>query len=181
VEHHARPRRQFVRLACNAALVLLAAAMAAGVWFAFNAWQLASQRLGMLSVALLVFAPILAIAVILRRPAGPTGPGSLLASDLVDAIDRVDDSMHYVRLCRAHVGVACCSACLFWVCQWFGYFRLSEFLVFFTAASTAAAAYLPWLASRERRLYDDRAEYRRLLGEFESAASRAVVQQLNTG
>jgi len=42
--------------------------------------------------------------------------------------------------------------------------------VFYTVACTVAAiACLPWLAARERRLHDERAEYRRLLGEARAA------------
>jgi hypothetical protein len=169
VKHHARRRRQFLRLAWNFALVIVTAAMGAGAWLAFIAWQHASQPLGMLSVALLLSAPMLAVAVILARSVGSTAPGESLASASVDAIHQVDDSLLILRLCRAHIGVASSFVFVLWFCQLTGYVRLMEFLVFYTVACTVAAvACLPWLAARERRLYDDRAEYRRLLGETES-------------
>jgi hypothetical protein len=173
VEHHSRRRRQFVRFAWHFALVVAAAAMGAGVWLMFIAWQLASQPLGMLSVTLLLSAPMLAVAVFLARPINSSGPENPLASDWVDAIHRVDDSLRIVRLCRAHIGVAGSFVLVLWYCQLTGYVALMEFLVFYTAAcAVAAVACLPWLAAREHRLYDDRAEYRRLLGEAEAAPCR---------
>jgi hypothetical protein len=151
----------------------VAAAMGAGAWLAFIAWQRSSQPLGMLSVALLLSAPMLAVAVILVRQAGSAAQVNSLASDFVDAIHQVDDSLRIVRICRAHIGVACSYVLVLWFCQLAGYFELMEFLVFYTVACTVAAgACLPWLAAREHRLYDDRAEYRRLLGEAEAAPWR---------
>jgi hypothetical protein len=151
--------------------------MGAGVWLAFNAWQLASQRLGMLSVALLLSAPMLAVAVILSRPAGSTAHGNSLGGNLIDAIHRVDASLRIVRLCRAHIGVAGSFVFVLWYCQLTGYVDLMDFLVFYTAAcAVAAMACLPWLAACERRLYDDRAEYRRLLGEAEHAPWSAITE-----
>lgn len=170
MEHHARRRRQFVRLAWNFALVFVAAAMGAGAWLAFIAWQLGSQRLGMLSVALLLSAPMLAVTVIPARSAASTGQGNSLASDLIDGIHRVDDSLRIVQLCRAHVGVAVSFVFVLWFCQLTGYVDLLEFLLFYTVAcALAAVTCVPWLATRERRLYDDRAEYRRLLREAGAA------------
>jgi hypothetical protein len=51
----------------------------------------------------------------------------------------------------------------------FGMLSLKGFLVFVTFACTVTAvAYLPWLATRERRLYGERAELQQRLGEVES-------------
>ncbi len=153
--------------------------MAAGGWLAFNAWKLGSQRYAMLSVVLLLSAPILAVAVMLSRRGRAIEEGASSAIALIDALHRVDDSLRMVRLCRAHVGVAGASACVFWVCEWFGYARQIEFLLFFTVAClVTGAACLPWLASRERRLYDDRAEYRRLLSESGASAWGMVEKGL---
>ena len=42
-------------------------------------------------------------------------------------------------------------------------------LVFLTfVCAMTAAAYLPWLGARERRLYEERAEFQRQLGELET-------------
>ena len=171
-----------MRLAWNITLVFAAAALVAGAWLAFDAWKLGSQRHAMIAVVLLLSAPVLAVAVILARPRGSIDAGNSRAGILVDAIHQVDDSLRMVQLCRAHIGVACAGACVFWVCEWFGYYRLMEFLVFFTVACiVTAAACLPWLASRERRLYDDRAEYRRLLGEAETLAWSNAAGKSDTG
>jgi hypothetical protein len=156
---HTKQRRRFVRAAWLLTLVLAAAAMMAGAWLAFIAWQRGSQPIGMLSVALLLFAPIPAVAAMLARLEGVTEAAD--ASDLVDAIHRIDDVLRAVHLCRAHVGVASSFVCVLWYCQLTGYVSLRDFLVFYTAAcALTAIACLPWLAARERRLHDVRAEYR---------------------
>jgi len=140
--------------------------MIAGVWLAFLAWQRGSQPMGMLAVALLLAAPILALVAILARPRSAIDAGHGAAGDLVDAIHRVDSALSAVRLCRAHLGVAGSFVFVLWFCQLTGYVSLLDFLEFYTVAcAVAAIACLPWLAARERRLHDDRAEYRRLRKE----------------
>ena len=151
--------------------------MIAGVWLAFIAWKLGSQPFGMLAVILLLSAPMLAVAVMLARPDHPVADGNPpAAGTVVDAIRRVDAVLRVVRLSRAHVGVACSFVFVLWFCQLTGYVRLVEFLVFYTIACTVtAAACLPWLACCERRLHDERAEYRRLLGDVERFSGSAVL------
>jgi hypothetical protein len=88
------------------------------------------------------------------------------AGSFITAIHRVEASVRWVQLCRAHLGVAGSFVFVLWFCQLGGYYRLMEFLVFYSiACAAAAAAFLPWLAACERRLYDERAEFRRLLNE----------------
>ena len=157
-----------MRFAWNLALVLAAGAMAAGVWLGYLAWQLASQRFGMLSAALVLSAPMMAAGLILARPREPGGEPPSRGGALVDAIHRADASLRVVRLCRAHIGVAFSYVFVLGFCQFTGYYRLLEFFLFYAAAcSVAAIACLPWLARHERRLSDERAEYRRLLSEVE--------------
>jgi MFS family permease len=142
------------------ALAWAVGAVVAGIWCAFLAWQLASPWRGMLAVTLLLSAPMLAVAVFLARPRGPSD-GDLLAD-----IHRADKSLRAVRLARAHLGVAGSYVFVLWFCQLTGYMSLREFLVFYTVAFVlAAASFLPWLQSSERQLLDERAECRRLLGE----------------
>jgi hypothetical protein len=57
-----------------------------------------------------------------------------------------------------------------WICEFAGMVSLKGLLVFLTlACAVTAVAYLPWLANRERRLYEERAEFRLRLGEIEAA------------
>jgi hypothetical protein len=159
-------RRKLSRLAWYFALAWAAAAMAAGIWLAFAAWKQASQSYGMLSVVLLLSAPMLAIAAFLARPDEPDEAGVSPAYSFITAIHRIEHSVRLVHLCRAHLGVAGSYVFVLWFCQLAGYFRLMEFLLFYSVACVAAAAaFLPWLKACERRLYDERAEYRRLLSE----------------
>ena len=137
--------------------------MGTGAWLAFLAWKLASQPCAMLAVTLLMSAPMLAVAAFLAHPDDPT--------DDLAGMHRVEASLRVVRLCRAHLGVAGSYVFVLWFCQLAGYLRLMEFLVFYTVACVAAAvASLPWLAARERRLHDQRAEYRRLLQAAKATA-----------
>jgi hypothetical protein len=147
------------------ALAWAVAAMGAGVWLAYRAWQLGSQGHGMMAIVLLLSAPMLAAAVILGLPDQRADDELTSAGTYSDAIDRIDLSLRIVRFCRAHLGVAGSFAGVLWFCQLTGYMRLLEFLLFYTlACAVAAAVCLPWLASGERRLCDARAEYRRRLG-----------------
>jgi hypothetical protein len=158
-----------VKFAWHFALAWAVAAMGAGIWLGYHAWQVASQPWAMLAVVLLLSAPMLAAAVFLARPDPPPDPGISRSGTFVDSIQRVDGSLRVVRLCRAHLGVAGSFVFVLWFCQLGGYYRLLEFLVFYTlACAAAAAAFLPWLASCERRLYDEREEYWQRLGEVEA-------------
>src|SRR4051812_39644191 len=62
-----RPPPQTRAVASIIALVLAAAAMAAGVWFGYFAWSLDSFPHGAAAVVLLLTAPALAMAAILAR------------------------------------------------------------------------------------------------------------------
>ena len=56
-----------------------------------------------------------------------------------------------------------------WICEIGGMVSLDNLLVFMTfACIVTVVGYLPWLAKREQRLYDERAELRRRLGEIEA-------------
>ena len=143
--------------------------MGAGIWLGYYAWQVASQPYAMLAVVLLLSAPMLAAAVILARPDPPAETGVSCAGAFVVSIQRVDSSLRVVRFCRAHLGVAGSFVFVLWFCQLGGYYRLMEFLVFYSlACAAAAAAFLPWLASCERRLYDERSDFWQRLGEIEA-------------
>ena len=157
-----------VKILWHFALACAMAAMGAGIWFGYQAWQLGSQRYGMLAVVLLVSAPMLMAALMLSWPCDRADNSATPCGVLVAAIDRIDATLRIVRFCRAHLGVAGSFVFVLWFCQLTGYVRLIEFLVFYTVTcAVAAAALMPWLASSERRLYDERAEYRQRLGEIE--------------
>jgi hypothetical protein len=58
---------------------------------------------------------------------------------------------------------------ILWICETSGMTSLKGLLVFLTfACAMTAVAYLPWLGARERRLYEERAELQRRLGELEA-------------
>lgn len=158
-----------MKLAWHVAFGWAIAAMGAGLWFGYHAWRAGSQPMAMLSAILLLSAPMLGAAVRFARgiePASDEGPFGAL----VTAIHCVDRSLRVVSLCRAHIGVACAWLFVLWFCQLTGYMSFRDFVIFYSIACAAAAgAFLPWLSSCERRFYDDRAEFRRRLGELEAA------------
>jgi hypothetical protein len=89
---------------------------------------------------------------------------------LVDRIQSTEYSLRVVGLGRAHVGVIASYVVVMWICEFAGMVSLKGLLVFLTlACAVTAVAYLPWLATRERRLYEERAEFRLRLGEIEAA------------
>lgn len=149
--------------------------MGAGLWFLFFAWQRASQAYAMLAVILLISAPMLALSALLARPDAPAEAGVSQAGRLVTDLHRIDGCLRFVQLCRAHLGVAVASLGVLWVCQLINYANFMVFLVFHTAASAVATATcLPWLASCERRLHEQRAQCRQRLGEVETLAWQPV-------
>jgi len=123
----------------------------------------------MLAVLLVLASPALAVAVIVARPAPAGEEGEPPESRLVDAIHRTNAELRIVSLGRAHVGVMSSYAVVLWLCEAGGMVSLKGLLVFFSfACAVMAVAYLPWLASRERRLYDERAEFQQRLGQIEA-------------
>jgi hypothetical protein len=157
-------------MAWDLALVCAMAAIVAGVWFAFLCWKLSSPMFGTLAVLLVLAGPAFAVAVVVARPDPPVDEGEPPESLLVDAIHRANAELRIVSLGRAHVGVMSSYVVVLWLCEASGLASLKGLLVFFTfACAMMAAAYLPWLATRERRLYDERAEFQRRLGEIEAA------------
>ena len=159
------------QLAWDFALVCAIAAIIAGGLLAFLSWQHSSPMLGMLAVLLVLAGPALAVAVIVARPDAPGKEGEPPQNALVDSLHRTDAAIRIVGLGRAHVGVFASYVVIMWICEAGGMVSLKGLLVFLTFACTVTAvAYLPWLASRERRLYDERAEIRQRLAEIESQA-----------
>ncbi len=162
-------RQRLVAWGWDLALVLAIAAIVAGVWLAFLCWKLSSPMSGMWAVMLVLAGPALAVAVIVVRPEAPGNPGEPPESVLVDRLHRADASLRIVGLGRAHVGVIGSYVVILWICETAGMVSLKGLLVFLTfACAMTAAAYLPWLGARERRLHEERAELRRRLGELEA-------------
>jgi hypothetical protein len=150
--------RRLLQFGRRCVLIYAAVAMLAGVLLGFVAWKLPSQACGMLAVVLLLSSPLLAVLATLPEPADSAVHGA--------AIDRIDRSLRLVHFCRAHIGVACAGVMVQWASQLLGLIRLHDFLMFCTVTClVAAVACLPWLASCEMRLHDQRAAHRRALGD----------------
>ena len=151
------------------ALAMAIVAMAAGVWFAFLCWKLSSPMFGMFAVLLVFAGPALGVAIIVIRPDPPGGADDAPEGLLVDRIHRADAALKIVGLGRAHVGVIGSYVVILWICETAGMVSLKGLLVFLTfVCAMTALAYLPWLGTRERRLYEERAEFQRQLGELEA-------------
>jgi hypothetical protein len=167
MKQDSRWRVSVVSWAWDLALAMAMAAMAAGVWFAFLCWKLSSPMFGIFAVLLIFVGPALAVAIVVVRPDAPAEPGDSPASLLVERIRRADAAVKIVGLGRAHVGVIGSYVVILWICETAGMVSLKGLLVFLTfACAMTAVAYLPWLGTRERRLYEELAEFQRQLGEL---------------
>jgi len=162
-------RWKLVRLGWDLALAFAIGAMFTGLWLAFLAWQLASPLFALLAVLLVLAAPAIAIAILVARPDAPAEAGEPPQNALVDSVHRANALLRIVALGRAHVWVVTSYVVVMWICEIGGMVSLKNLLVFMTLTCIVTiAGYLPWLAKREQRLYDERAELRRRLGELEA-------------
>ena len=162
-------RRKLVRLGWDLALALAIGAMFTGLWLAFLAWQLASPLFALLAVLLVLAAPAFAIAILVARPGAPAIAGEPPQNALVDGVHRADALLRILALGRAHVWVITSDMVIMWICEISGMVSLKNLLVFMTLACIVTiVGYLPWLAKCEQRLYDERAELQRRLGELEA-------------
>ena len=152
------------------AFSLSALGTVSGMWFVNSAWQLRSLTAGMSAVALLLVSPPLACVAFLLRKEGPTCKGQSAEQGITASLERADSSLRAIRLGRGYLCVFASNAVILGIAQLMGMVDLSGFLMFdATACAIAAAAYLPWLARRERRVYEERALARQLHGQVESA------------
>jgi hypothetical protein len=162
-------RWKLVRLGWDLALALAVGAMFTGLWLAFLAWQLESPLFALLAVLLVLTAPAFAIAILVARPEASGEAGEPPQNALVDGVHRANALLRIVALGRAHVWVVTSYVVVMWICEIGGMVSLKNLLVFMTLACiTTIAGYLPWLAKCERRLYEERAELQRRLGELEA-------------
>jgi hypothetical protein len=145
------------------------AAIAAGIWLAFLAWQHASQMYAMLAMVLVLAAPAAAVALVVTRPDSPIEEDEPPESGIVDGRHRVESTLRIIALGRAHVWVITSYVVVMWICEAGGMVSLKGLLVFMTFSCTiTVVSYLPWLSRREQRLYEERAELQRQLGEIEA-------------
>ena len=162
-------RRKLVRLGWDLALALAIGAMFTGLWLAFLAWQLASPLFALLAVLLVLAAPAFAIAILVARPGAPAVEGETQQKALIDGVHRAAALLRILALGRAHVWVITSYMVIMWICEISGMVSLKNLLVFMTLACIVTiVGYLPWLAKCEQRLYDERTELQRRLGELEA-------------
>jgi MFS family permease len=162
-------RRRWAHVPLIAALALAAAGTLAGLWLAYSAWRSASVADGIHAVVFLITAPVLACAAYLARKENLEWDDESPESVLIAGRYRAEKSLRAIRLGRGYVCVMGSSVALLWVTQLGGLISAKDFLMFYGAAwAVMAVSYLPWLASRERRVYEERAVTLRLLGEVTS-------------
>jgi DNA-directed RNA polymerase specialized sigma24 family protein len=162
-------RRRWAHLPLIAAMALAAAGTLAGLWLAFSAWRTASVPAGIHGVALLISAPVLASVAYLARKENLDWGNESPEGVLIAGRYRAERSLRVVRLGRGCVSVMASSVALLWVMQLGGLISAKEFLMFYSAAwAVLAVSYLPWLARREKHVYEERAITSRLLGEVTS-------------
>lgn len=156
-------------------LIIAAAAMLAGVWFGFRAWQQETLPDGAYALALLFGAPALALRAILARnfPAGPDHATPV--SELLERLHRVEVSLRALRLARAHVYVGTSYAVVLGICLAAGLIGSREFVIIYAATmASAASVYLPWTSRQERRMHEQRSTCRSLLGDHREARAWVI-------
>ena len=148
------------------ALLVAASAMAAGAWLGFQAWNLDSFRHGAAAVILLLAAPALAVAAVLSRNLTGMADEGSSPFELMERLQRLDQSLRAVQLARAHIYVGASYAAVLGICEATGLIASRDLVLFYGAAIVVAAAcYLPWTSRHEARLRDERASCRQLLCE----------------
>jgi len=151
------------------ALAIAALAFGLGVWLGYIAWKRDSLTFGVSAMLLLLDAPILALAAILARDSVLHAAARKSANLLIDDLARADSALRFIRLARAHMGVAASYAFVLWVCQSFGLISAWDFVVYSTFIIAAAVAgYLPWFARQEKRVHVYREASRRQLDEIKA-------------
>jgi len=157
------------------ALIVAASAMAAGAWLGYQAWSLDSFRHGATAVVLLLAAPALAVAAVLSRNVAGTADEGSSPFELMERLQRLDQSLRAVQLARAHIYVGASYAVVLGICEATGLIASRELVLFYGAAIViAAAGYLPWTSRQEARLREERATCRQLLGERKAARTLAI-------
>jgi len=142
------------------ALIVAAAGMAAGAWFAFLGWQRPSVPLAALAVVLLLAAPALALVAMFARQS---------LEHPSEDLGHADATLRLIRTVRGHVCAAASFVVVLWFCEAFGLIRATNFVILYTGlCAIALAAYLPWLARMERRIGERREIYRTRLNELKA-------------
>jgi hypothetical protein len=168
-EVQARLRRQRWRphLALGYELLCTAVVMGVGVWFALMAVRLGSLLFAMSAAVLLIAAPALALAAWLARKDTLRWEEETPESVLVSGMRRAEASLKVLRLGRVHMAVIGAFVLVLWATELGGLIDARDFVVLYTLICAAMAAfYLPWIAWREKRVNQERAECQRLLDDL---------------
>jgi hypothetical protein len=153
------------RILLYLAFALSALGTLAGLWFAYSAWQLRSSTAGMSAVALLLFSPPLACVAFLLRKESSKWEDQSRENLIIAGLARADSSLKAIRMGRGYICVLASNVVILGISQLMGMVGLPGFLTFDAiACAITAAVYLPWLARRERRVYEERAAARQLPG-----------------
>lgn len=167
-----RIRGRWPRIPLVVQLSWATAGMLMGLWLALLAWRFASIPSGLYAVVLLLTAPALAIGAFLARKENLQWESESPGSVLVCGRYRVEASLMAIRLGRGYVCLVGSHVAVLWISELGGLISAREFLEFYSGIWAAAVmVYLPWLSACERRLCEERAITRRLLGEVTSADS----------
>jgi hypothetical protein len=147
------------------ALASGAISIAAGVWLALTAFRTGSAPLGISALALLLVAPALANAAVLKHHCNSHCVGNTPESVLLAEMRRADAALRAARLGRGHMALAASHVLLLWICEAGGLISARGFLMIYALVwVSVASVYLPWLASQDRRIREERALSRHLLG-----------------
>jgi hypothetical protein len=162
-----RRRRWRPHLALGIELLCTAGTVGFGVWFAWMAVESGSLLFAMSAGVLLIAAPALAVAAWVARKDSMRWEDETPESVLALGLRRADASLRVLRLGRVHLAVIGAFVLVLWATELGGLINARRFLVIYSLTCAAMAAlYLPWLAWRERRVSQERAECQRLLDDL---------------
>ena len=162
-----RRRRWRPHLALGFELLMTAVTVGVGVWFASMAVRLDSLLYGMSAGILLTAAPALAAAAWLARKDSLRWEEETPDAVLISGMRRADASLKVLRLGRVHLAAIAGFVVILWATELAGLISARDFLVLYTLICAATVAlYLPWLAWRQKRVKQERAQCQRLLDDL---------------
>jgi len=120
-----------------------------------------------LVLAVLALAALLCGLVLLRRAAAPSVDGETDISSVYDSLHGAESRLKTAELARGLMGLVCSGVVLFWMVEGLKLVNILALLIPGTLfVAVAAGIYLPWLASRERRIREQRSAALRRLEEL---------------
>jgi hypothetical protein len=130
----------------------------AAVWLVYTGWRLASPDHALVAVGLLLAGTVLAGVVMLTRKTAPSRTAETDIAIVFEDLHRLETSLRVARAARGIMSILCAAVVLYWIVEAYGMANLRALLIPSTIlVAVTTWFYLPWIATRERRLLEERA------------------------